>query len=543
MSHTKFERLNLTTSLDEILSLVHIGGWEIRVSHNLLAWTDETFKIHETTPTEYRPSLESAIAFYAPSSIPILKAALSAALEHGESFFLELDLITAKQHLIHVETQGKAIFENGQIVKVIGTVRDITDRKQALLEAKTHAESANIEKSQFLAMMSHEIRTPLNIIMGFSELLANHEHNGHNKNSSNIADYINRIRRNGQFLVHLIDEILDLSKIEVGELKVEKIETHLHELISDVGAMILSQTEKKGLFFFIHVEDSIPKTFLTDPMRLKQILLNIIGNAVNATPTGEINVLVKNNPSNTKLHIMVTDTGVGLTAAQACELFQPFTQVNTSSALKLEGTGLGLIVSKRLAQTLGGDVTLINSQPNKGSSFEITIAIEGAKYNTRFTQVPLALNPATNHQTKLNGVRVLLAEDMLDNQILIKNYLVNAGASIEFSNNGVDVVKKALEAHYDIILMDIRMPKLDGYEATAKLRSSGYQGPIIALTAQAMPEDIKRCKDVGCNGHLAKPVAKDELIELIFRIVRRIVKQGQGNGMRRILTRKMKQID
>jgi len=917
MSRAEREYLHMPTLLEEALSLVKVGVWEIDVSTNYLSWTDETFRIHETTPSEYTPTVESAIAFYAPSSVPIVSAAVKAAIENGQEFSLELDLITAKKRFIHVEVQGKAIFENGQVVKVVGAFRDITEKKKAaerlekseerfrlavsahsamvydldlltmrmnkihglfeligyelneleftiewwdqqilpedlgrchavlqdvidgnlsnlevhyrirhkngrilyveartfpilddngkvvrlvgtvvdvtdrkekeeeikqredlirlfvekapapiamfdnemryvsasrrwsidfglgdreiigrshyeifpeiperwkeihrrclagatekldedyfilldghtdwvraevnpwydkygkiggiiifsdnitdrklaeeeksrlfnelkqekeklsslinsmsdevwfsnnqkqftlvnppvlkefglglsttkdintfveslemfrsdgsprpveeapilqalqgkvlrnleeiirsaitgemryrqvnanpvrdangniigavsvvryiteqkqmekaLLEAKIAAETANIAKSQFLSMMSHEIRTPLNVIMGFSDLLAEldpiSELNQYHKKK---MDYANRIKRNGQLLVHLIDEILDLSKVESGNLKIEKTQINLYELISDIRAMMQYQAEQKGLLFSMNMESLLPLTCLTDPTRLKQILLNIIGNAIKFTLKGEVRVVVA-SPSDSKLHVIVTDTGIGIAPDQACKLFQLFSQADESMSRQYGGTGLGLIISRRLAHGLGGDVVLVESREGLGSTFEITVTLEDVKYNHSQSQSIKRQDETIKKQPRLDGVRVLLAEDMPDNQFLVEKNITLAGGIVEVAIDGKEAVTKALTGYYDIILMDIKMPKLDGYEATKQLRSLGYQSPIIALTAHAMQEDIKRCEEVGCNGHLSKPVEKDKMLGLIFNTMR-----------------------
>jgi len=515
----------MPTLLDEVVALVQVGGWEINVDSGFLYWTEAMFRIHETTPANYTPTLESAIAFYAPSSIPIISAAVRAAIENGEEFSLELDLITAKQRLIHAWVQGKVIRENDRIVKVIGALRDITECKhmeQALLNAKTAAEAANLAKSQFLAMMSHEIRTPLNVIMGFSELLVELDPiSEQNQYGEKKRDYVNRIRRNGQLLVNLIDEILDLSKIESGKLKLEKIEINPYELISDIRTMMQYQAEQKGLLFFMNIEGPLPQRYLTDPMRLKQILLNIIGNAIKFTKKGEVRVTVKTTQSDSKLHVVVIDTGIGITHEQASQLFQPFSLADQSITRQYGGTGLGLIISRKLAQGLGGDVVLVESREGVGSTFAITITLEEVKYNHSHPQSIKQRDETTQKQPRLDGIRVLLAENMPDNQLLLKRNIMIAGGTIDIANDGEEAVAKALAGHYDMILMDIKMPRLDGYEATQQLRTAGYPGPIVALTAHAMREDIKRCKQVGCNGHLAKPVARDEMLEMIYRMVRR----------------------
>jgi len=412
---------------------------------------------------------------------------------------------------------------HGNVIGTVSVVRDITEQKQmekALLEAKAAAEAANIAKSQFITMMSHEIRTPLNVIMGFSDLLVELDPiSDQNQYFEKKMDYANRIKRNGQLLVHLIDEVLDLSKIESGKLKLENIEINPYELISDISAMMQYKATQKGLLFSMNIESLLPQTCLTDPTRLKQILLNIIGNAIKFTINGEVRVVVSNTQSDSKLRVVVTDTGIGITQEQASKLFQPFSQADVSIAQQYGGTGLGLIISKKIAQALRGDVVLVESRQGVGSTFQITVTLEDAKYNSPAQSMKLL--PITRRKTRLDGIRVLLTEDMPDNQFLIEKYIMIAGGVVDLANNGEEAVMKALNGDYDIILMDIKMPKLDGYEAITQLRSAGYKKPIIALTAHAMQDDIKRSKEIGCNGHLAKPVAKEEMLELIYQMVKK----------------------
>jgi len=253
-------------------------------------------------------------------------------------------------------------------------------------------------------------------------------------------------------------------------------------------------------------------------VRLKQILCNIIGNAIKFTSKGEVRVVVKSTSSDSKLHVVVTDTGIGLTPVQSCKLFQPFVQADTSVAHQYGGTGLGLIISRKLAQCLGGDVVLVESRPGIGSTFEVTVTLENVRYKMDSTPTFKPLDQTGKKQIRLDGIRVLIAEDMLDNQLLIKSSITMAGGVVDIANDGEEAVRMGLAGHYDIILMDIKMPRLDGYEATTQLRAAGYSGPIVALTAHAMREDIRRSEEAGCNGHLAKPVARDEMLEMIFQL-------------------------
>jgi len=328
---------------------------------------------------------QQALAMIHPDDLPSVYGALQRLEEDGKVDVEYRQLSKSGEH--YWVLNRMALIRNASGIPMYrdGNIYSIADRKEAekaILEKK-FAEAANIAKSQFLAVMSHEIRTPLNVIMGFSELLsqlvpsANESVQEYNEKKT---DYANRIKRNGQLLVHLIDEILDLSKIESGGLQFERIQVNLTELISEVSSLLKDKAEKKSLLFFMDVVGCLPRECLTDPMRLRQIFLNIIGNAIKFTSKGEVRVLVSWVPGNSQLHVLVKDTGIGLTPEQVGKLFQPFSQADASIGRQFGGTGLGLIISRRLAQGLGGDVVLVESRPGVGSTFEITVSLEDAEF-------------------------------------------------------------------------------------------------------------------------------------------------------------------
>lgn len=380
-----------------------------------------------------------------------------------------------------------------------------SDKMNKELSAATEA------KNQFIATMSHEIRTPLNAIMGFSDLLSLPNQTEHDRRI-----FSGRMKRNASLLLRLINDILDLSKVESGKIDIEKIEVNLPELLSDVCLVMRHLAEEKGLTLTIVAASPLPVTIMSDPTRLKQILTNIIGNAVKFTATGAVSVTVEVDHVDKRLRVMVSDTGNGIDPAEALKLFKPFVQGDATITRKYGGTGLGLDLARRLANALGGDVVLVQSAPGIGSVFEITLALEGAKYMALPIEASATKKGA---QVRLDDVNVLLAEDAPDNQLLVSAYLTMVGATVAFANNGEEAVAMAVAGDFDIVLMDIQMPKLDGYAATAQLRSLGYKGPIVALTAFAMRDEIERCRHAGCDGHLAKPVGRKELWETIKRMI------------------------
>lgn len=389
-------------------------------------------------------------------------------------------------------------------------MRDLTIE----LETSRHeAVEANRAKSDFLANMSHEIRTPLGAILGFSELLMDAGVNDREKQV-----YMTAVKRNGQLLSALIDDILDLAKVESGRIEIAKIEFSLNELLSEVISNIEPQAVKKGLPLVL--EQAGPKTefIVADPIRLKQILVNIVGNAVKFTSHGSVTVRVRVDESegeSPQLKIEVEDTGIGISGPQAVALFKPFTQADTSTTRRFGGTGLGLVLSQKLARAMGGDLQLKWSIPGGGSNFAIAVPVQIVRQRQ-----PAARSELENRSQlmPLNGARILLVDDSLDNQMLISQILKLLGARVDLAGDGLEGVEKALAGQYDVVLMDLQMPRLGGVDATRMLRNKGYTRPIIALTAHALNEDRQRCISVGCTDYLTKPVQRSHLVQVIERV-------------------------
>ena len=404
---------------------------------------------------------------------------------------------------------------------------DITDRVQfearqkellaSLLVSKNEAEEANQSKTSFLANMSHEIRTPLAAIIGFSQIMADKK-----ISEKKRREAIEVIKRNGDLLSTLINDILDLSKVEAGKLEIERSDMSLVEIVKNVKAGLTLRAKEKGIQLSLCTEGVVPKIINTDPLRLQQILLNVVGNAIKFTDIGEVKVTISlchDSAGTLRLKFVVKDSGVGIGANEAKKIFDPFTQADSSINRKFGGTGLGLSLSKKLANALGGDVTLLESHVNTGSTFMITI--DPGKPKNLFSEKDEATSRdeafISDGSIILNGLRILLVDDSEDNREIVQYYLNETGAVLDFAVNGKEGVEKAIAGNYRLVLMDLQMPIMDGYKAVRELRRRGYSKPIIALTAHAMKEVRKRTIESGFDDHLPKPIDRELLLHLISK--------------------------
>lgn len=436
-----------------------------------------------------------------------------------DSFSMEIRYLRKDRSYVWVILTKSIVRDvDGKAKYYISVIEDITERKkleEELHRAKQVADRASASKSAFLANMSHEIRTPMTAVLGFTEILKDST-----LTQAERIDAISRIDNSGRALLRLIDDILDISKIEAGRLDIQKSRFSPVAVVSDVVSFMRVNAERKGISLRLKVDASVPTEATSDPGRLRQILVNLIGNAIKFTSVGEVLVSLKAEDFR-YLIFEVRDTGIGISEEDLKKLFKPFAQADGSITRKFGGTGLGLVLSRRLAETLGGSLDVAESIVGVGTTFVVRIDAKPFSY----TEGPSAPSiPEIKHdggaRAELEDVRVLLAEDVIDNQILISKYLEKAGASVAFANNGAEAVELALQRDFDIILMDIQMPVLDGIRATKELRSKGYTGPIVALTAHAMAEEVKKSIEAGCNAHLTKPIDKKALVEAVQKFSR-----------------------
>ncbi|VAX39379.1 Two-component system sensor histidine kinase/response regulator hybrid [hydrothermal vent metagenome] len=386
--------------------------------------------------------------------------------------------------------------------------------------AKIAAEQANKAKSQFLANMSHEIRTPLNGILGFADLLRRGADNGDKKER---LDFINTIHSSGTHLLKLINEILDISKIESGQMEFEQLECSPMEIVSDVASILRVRTKEKNTELNVEYIGEIPKTIVTDPSRLRQMLMNLVGNAIKFTLEGEIKISTRliEEEGEQRLAISISDTGVGIPEDKIESIFEPFVQANSSDTRKFGGTGLGLSLCKNFAKELGGKIS-VTSVLDEGSTFTVTIDpgclenVELVDGNTIAEAIrrPREILEDDLDTQQLSG-RILLVDDGETNRKFVRLVLNREGLEIVEAENGFEAVELATSEEFDLILMDMQMPLMDGYVATRILRSEGMTLPIIALTANAIKGDDKKCFDAGCSGYLSKPIDHDVLLKTI----------------------------
>jgi signal transduction histidine kinase/DNA-binding response OmpR family regulator len=411
-----------------------------------------------------------------------------------------------------------------KIARQTATLHESEKQLRHAVHVAEKASNSNQSKSAFLANMSHEIRTPMTAILGYADLLLEP-----NSTQSDKQDSLQVIRRNARHLLQLINDILDVSKIEAGKMTVERIECDVPTMIREVVAMMRPRAMEKNLEMRVVFDGGVPKLIRSDPLRTKQILANLMGNAVKFTQKGMVTLRVglQQSGQHNLMVFDVADTGVGMTNEQLKNLFQPFSQADETTTRRFGGTGLGLVISRRLATMLGGDVTA-SSTHLIGSNFRATIdtgPLDGVEMLTGLTEAKLQMNDdpcdQVTRDTKLSG-RVLLAEDGPDNQVLISIYLKATGLDVRLAENGKVAVKMAKSEHFDVILMDMQMPELDGYGATSTLRDRGFKTPIIALTAHAMTGDREKCINAGCTDYLSKPVDRDQLVRLLQKYLPRV---------------------
>ncbi len=395
---------------------------------------------------------------------------------------------------------------------------------QELATARAAAEQASAAKSEFLANMSHEIRTPMTAVLGYADVLF--EEGNLQQAPPQRLEAIITIKRNVGHLLGIINDVLDLSKIEAHKLAVEKIACSPGELLQDVRALVAVPADAKGLTLELEYMTPIPATIYSDPTRVRQILVNLAGNAIKFTEIGRVRICASYSASPApRIRFSVQDTGIGMSEEQLARLFRPFTQADSSTTRIYGGTGLGLTICKRLAELLGGTIE-VQSEPGAGSEFALVLPTGPIDGVAMLRKAPSDAESARDSTPKAPVARprltvdVLLAEDGPDNQRLIGHFLRSAGAKVTLAENGRVAVELALGAWqdgepFDVVLMDMQMPVMDGYAATRELRQRGYTGPIIALTAHAMSTDRDRCRAAGCDEFETKPVNREALFAKI----------------------------
>ncbi len=540
------EHLNL------VVSGADLGTWDWNVVTGAVSFNARWAEMLGYTHDEVTPHMKAWEELLHPDDAPRTWSVINTHLEgRTPSFEIEYRSRHREGHWIWILAKGKVIERDadGNPLRACGTHLDITGRKEAetrlqrakeeaeqmsreLMETSkrasemaARAEAASAAKSQFLANMTHEIRTPMNAIIGFSDLLADQDL------TAEQSQYIDVIRDSGRHLLSLINDILDLSKIEAGRLQVEMEDCSLARVLDSIEAMMRSLAEKKQLQFSVVCCSDVPAMMRTDASRLRQCLVNLISNAIKFTEAGHVRVRVylDGDRSDPRLRFDVEDTGIGISREKQEAIFEAFTQADGTTTRKYGGTGLGLAITRKLAGLLGASVS-VTSEPGQGSVFSLTMPAGFCLLNHAPVHDPPPEQPRSVEQPTCASEptfrgRLLVAEDVRTNQLLIRLMLERLGLDVTLVDNGNQAVQGAMRAEYDLILMDVQMPEKNGHEATEELRACGVKTPIVALTAHAMNEDRQACLDAGCDDFLTKPIERDRLLEVLAQYLHREEKE------------------
>ncbi len=433
----------------------------------------------------------------------------------GNYFFIQPSFSLSAHSNIDLIRLAIYLFEGIVICIVIGITKESQRTTELSLErekiAKREAERANMAKEEFVCNMSHELRTPLTSIQGYLDLMSS------STSLEEVATYIGILRKNSQSLCDLVNDVLDLGKIDSDKVELHLADFSIELLLNEVVEMFTTLARKRSIELTLSIGENLPAYMRSDRGRFRQILVNILGNAIKFTEKGTVKVSVCQIETEVEsvkfIRVLVEDSGIGLSKAQQSRLFERFQQGDASTTRKFGGSGLGLVLSKRLAKVLQGDVNLLESTFSKGSKFEILIPwVEPLSIPVR--------NEVANQdkQPVIKGLRILLVDDAEDNRVLFERLLKREGAVVATACDGFEGVDMALKAEFDFVLMDVQMPRLDGIAATRSLRNFGYSKPIFALTAHAMETERKRCLEAGFNEHLSKPLSMGRLIEAIQKM-------------------------
>jgi PAS domain S-box-containing protein len=406
-----------------------------------------------------------------------------------------------------LESVENAVYaEDGAFDGLVAVLRDVTDRRRLedeLRRKQAEAEAAMVVKSEFLANMSHEIRTPLTAVLGYAGMMAK------------MADlpekarvYADRVARSGEALNVIVNNILDFSKVEAGQVVLRGGLCAIRDLVADATAQVREAADQKGLTLAVELESPLPEAVLIDRIRVNQVILNLLSNAIKFTPVGSVTLRLRHDAAAERLHVSVTDTGVGIPPDQADRLFQRFSQVEGSNTRRFGGVGLGLAISRGLVELMDGRIGF-ESAPGQGSTFRFDIAAPAvaaaATPDTVDAAAPVALRP----------LRILLADDVATNRELIAALLGPFAPEITEAANGAEAVDAAARDGFDIVLMDVQMPEMDGLAATRAIRQASPRNagtPVIAISASVLPSDVEACREAGMNDHVAKPIDPRELL-------------------------------
>jgi signal transduction histidine kinase len=482
-------------------AIAGIGSWRFDMRTRQLLWSSHMCRIHEL-PEDHAPRGDEHVKYFPAEARDALEQAVKKSIASGHSWDIQLPMNTAKGRRIWVRSVGEPEMEDGRMVAVVGVLHDLTQeraREEELRAARDAADAANRAKSSFIATMSHEIRTPLNGILGLARLLQDEGV------TPSAQRHVALIDQSAQALRALVDDILDMSKIEAGRMDIEQATFDLQVLLDEVVNLHRVRATEKGLLLRLQLAPDVPRHVRSDPSRLRQILSNLVANAVKFTRQGQVDLSTKRLPGTADLvEFTVTDTGLGIADEFLPHLFEPFTQQDVGTSRRFGGTGLGLAIVQQLTGLLGGQVS-VESVAGQGSCFRVRLPLPPAE-----AKPPGSVWGGLEESPR--ALRVLVVDDHSTNRLVATSLLRKLGCgTVEEANDGKEAVERALAQPYDLVLMDCEMPVMDGYEATRRLRAAGCKSQIVAFTANVMVGARERCLAAGMDDYLSKPVSVDKL--------------------------------
>ncbi len=544
----ELEKEKSKAALAEAQEIAKLGNWELDIKKSSLTWSDEVFRIFEIDPEDFTASYENFEETVHPEDRERVNRDYEDSVKNKTDFEIEHRLLMRDGRIKYVVEKGYTTYNNrGAPVRSIGTVQDITDRKlieieldekkQNLLianqtleskvekrtaqlkEALARAQEATKAKGQFLANMSHEIRTPMGAIIGMTHLALETDQ------KEKRQRYIREAHKSAKNLLVILNDILDFSKVEAGKVDLEIVDFSISEVIADMTSLVKVKADEKNIHFTTEVSPRIPEVMAGDPLRIGQILINLVSNAIKFTPDGgSVSVstsLSEENSEGLLLHFTVTDTGIGISPENQQKLFRAFSQADASTTRQFGGTGLGLTISKKLVDLMGGKIW-VESLEGQGSSFHFTIWVKKSLADGGSAFTHQEGKNRDEYVQQLRGAHILVVDDNPVNQILAVELLNMYGMSAETAENGKEALELLEKTKFDGVLMDCQMPVMDGYETTLQIRKRecGKDLLVIALTANAMVEEKDKVLAVGMNDCLTKPIDVDQMLQTLAKYIR-----------------------
>lgn len=496
--------------IQEAQRLANFGIWSFDIQTGEIDWSNEVYEIFDVDK-DSEVDYELYSSRIHPDDLDKVNETVQNSIESQSLYSIEHRAVGNGGRIKHISATGRVITNSaGEVSKLIGSVQDVTKRvehERELIEAKETAEELGSLKQEFLANMSHEIRTPMSSIMGFARLLLS------GKLSEQDYKYAELIYHSGENLLTIINDILDFSKMEAGKLTIESVPFNLHDTLKQIHELHVERAKDKGLRLILDIGSAVPKGMKGDSVRMSQILNNLLSNAIKFTQKGfvELSADMIKTRKQSLLVLKIADSGIGIPADKVGKIFNSFEQAEGSITRKYGGTGLGLSITKTIVSLMGGDIK-VSSIVDEGTTFSVTIPIDaiesvdekGEKFDT-------------NHPFDFSAYKILLAEDNPNNQLLASAYLSKVNGKVDIANDGVEALEYLNRQNYDVILMDIQMPRMDGISCANAIRENSEWNhiPIVALTAHALKEEKQKMLEAGMNGYLSKPFKPDELYQAI----------------------------